>query len=126
MNWKLLLAVTLAGYWTAMFIATHIPAQQLPEMDVSDKVQHFAAYGLLGMLLYSFLWARNFSPLRTSIYVVVIGAVYGALDELLQIPVNRIADLYDWIADVVGILLAVIVMSSIRWQVERRRRLSTC
>jgi VanZ family protein len=35
--------------------------------------------------------------------------VYGALDELLQIPVGRHCDLWDWVADMGGVAAVLAV-----------------
>ena len=46
------------------------------------------------------------TPRRAGLVLMVV-AVYGAADELLQIPVGRHADLYDWLADCAGALIGL-------------------
>jgi VanZ family protein len=55
---------------------------------------------------------RPFGP-RAAIGVVVGLAVYGALDELTQIPVGRYADVYDWLADCAGALAGVAAFAAV-------------
>ena len=105
-----LASLTLVAYWVAMFIGTHIPMPP-PALDPgnNDKYVHFGAcFGLAVLLsLNSFLRLR----MRFGVYVrvLLILAIYGALDELTQIPVGRSCDIYDWLADVGGAMLGVVV-----------------
>ena len=36
--------------------------------------------------------------------------VYGVVDELLQTPVGRTADVKDWFADVAGAVIGIVVL----------------
>lgn len=114
MKHRRLLTTCLAAYWALIFTVTHIPAQKLPDTHVSDKVEHFVAYLILTILLYLNAWIRNISALRASMWIAGIGMIYGALDELLQIPVNRHADVHDWIADMSGVMTGLLLMNLIR------------
>jgi VanZ family protein len=97
--WKILL---LSGFWTAVFIATHLPRVPRVVGKVSDKTLHFAAFAILGFLLSWVLASRHKNVWRHAFFVLLIIAIYGAIDELLQIPVGRHCDFRDWIADMVG------------------------
>lgn len=97
----------LAVYWGLLFVATHIP--KIPENlepGVSDKWMHYAAYGGLAFLLaFSVSHAKGGSgrlTWRLAGCVMIICAVYGVVDELLQGLVSRQPDLRDWVADVLG------------------------
>ena len=97
------IGAALAVYWTAIFIGTHIPLKApLHSQSNLDKVVHFAAYFGLAMLLG--LWIASRRALRGRDYAAILAliTVYAILDELLQIPVNRSADVRDFIADVLG------------------------
>ena len=94
-------------FWGCLFIATHLPRLPRVVHRVSDKVSHFAAYALLGALV---MWATSSSTRPVwQRALLVWGAilVYAALDELLQIPVGRVCDLQDWLADALGSGLAI-------------------
>lgn len=51
--------------------------------------------------------------------MAVLGA-YGVLDELLQIPVGRIASIADWGADLLGIMLGVGLEAFLAFPIERQ------
>ena len=101
--------IVTAVYWAGIFTLTHLPANRIPPTRVSDKVGHMAAYGILGILLFASLRASQWTIRQACIGVLGIGMIYGALDELLQIPVGRVADIKDWFADVTGLAFATVI-----------------
>ncbi len=103
-----------AVFWIAIFVATHIPSQRIPDVDVSDKTAHFVAYFMLASLLY--ISTRLTNPARQWLgaTVIAIAMVYGAIDELLQPLVGRHADFDDWLYDVAGATCAVFLLAVIR------------
>ena len=103
-----------AVFWVSIFVATHIPAQRLPDVSVSDKFMHFVAYFVLASLVY--ISTRLTNPSRNGLgaTVIAIAMVYGAIDELLQPLVNRNADLDDWLYDVGGAVCAVFLLAAAR------------
>ncbi|HLL90028.1 MAG TPA: VanZ family protein [Tepidisphaeraceae bacterium] len=112
--------LSLIAYWAFIFTLTHLPPGNLPHVPVTDKAQHFLAYGLLAGLLYVTIWLGN--PRRRYLGVTVwgIGLFYGFVDEQLQAAVGRAAELADWLADAAAVTTAVLVLSSVRWWWERR------
>jgi VanZ family protein len=80
-----------------------------PSFKLKDKVAHVAEYSVLGMLLY---WGIGFTASRsrlvTFLFLVAVGAAVAGLDEIFQslIPGRR-TDLYDWVADAIGLALGV-------------------
>lgn len=97
---SLFLPWVLGGYVALMFAATHMPASNIPStLPGTDKHWHFLGYFGLGVLLS--LWRQLKSSNWPLISIVAI-ALYGAADELLQIPVGRQAEFADWIADMAG------------------------
>lgn len=97
-----------------IFILTHLPAKKLPTVDVDDKAAHLLAYAGLGALLYVSLWLTNPNRRGAAITVMVIGLIYAAIDEWLQLLVGRDCELGDWIADAAGLCIAVVILSLIR------------
>jgi VanZ family protein len=71
-------------------------------VPVNDKVVHVGLYAVLGAAL---AFGRASSGTSMShIGLIVVGALYGASDEWHQMYVpGRFADVFDWIADVVGV-----------------------
>ena len=72
-----------------------------------DKVIHVAEYAILGVLL------RRATPLRGIgglLAMVAVGAAIGFLDEWYQSSVpGRFASTQDWLADMIGVCLGVVV-----------------
>jgi len=70
-----------------------------------DKVMHLVAYALLAFLFASWLGMRGMEDRRLALRTLGILAIYAVLDELLQIPVRRTADVVDCVADWLGIVV---------------------
>ena len=71
-----------------------------PAPEGSDKLVHFIAFAALAFPL-----ARTG---RLGLVAVFIGAsAFGGLIELIQPTFNRSADLGDWIADTVGVVIGI-------------------
>lgn len=81
-----------------------------------DKIQHVIAFGgvtFWGLLAFESLARR----------VMIALALFGALMEVLQgvLTTTRQPSVYDWVADVVGILLAYAIVGLLqRWWKQRR------
>jgi VanZ family protein len=101
-------------YWMGIFTLTHLPAHELPRVHVSDKIEHLLAYFGLATVLFLSLWASRPTWSDIGMRVLAICLVYALLDELLQIPVGRDAELLDWMADAAGASVAVVL-----WTVAR-------
>ncbi|MCA9098798.1 MAG: VanZ family protein [Planctomycetaceae bacterium] len=99
-------------YWGLMFLGTHLPRVPVPLEEVSDKTLHFLAYfGLYFLLVFDRLSRNAFSWGRAG-GLVVLCALYGIADELLQIPVGRSADVLDWYADMRGVLTSLAIIAT--------------
>ncbi len=110
-------------YWILLFCATHYrkPPRFAP-VPQSDKVAHFAAFGLLAFLFWKFRESRGGRITAHFVwFTVAVLTAYAALDEYLQRFVNRYTSFADWIADLAGIVVVVLVLEARR----RRRRLQT-
>ena len=76
------------------------PLDQPPPAPISDKLVHFIAFAALAFPL-----ARTG---RIGLLPVFIGATaFGGIIELLQPSFNRSAEVNDWIADAVGVILGI-------------------
>ena len=119
----------ICGYWCCMFLATHLPVERaIEQVPASDKQLHFAAYGLLGLLLP--FWSQGVRSdrdasdrlrlaVRRGMRLIGILWVYAIADELLQIPVGRSAEFLDWMADAIGAVFGVAVGGSVRYVLDR-------
>ena len=76
--------------------------QPPPGPDGSDKVVHLIAFAALAFPL-----ARTG---RIGLVPVFIGAsAFGGLIELIQPTFGRSADMQDWIADIAGVMLGIVL-----------------
>lgn len=99
----------IAVLFTAIVVLlTHVPQQVLPDqLQVGglDKLAHIVAYGVITFL---FILSVRTSPtmLSTLLLFFTISSV-ATLDELTQPFVNRTASVNDWLADIVGVIIAL-------------------
>jgi len=106
----------LGVYWFALFLVTHLPPEFLLRgfssseqmlADGNDKVVHLIAYAGLAFLFASCQWVRGIDDRRLIRLTLLIPGAYAIIDELLQIPVRRTADVMDCLADWCGVLLGL-------------------
>ena len=83
-------------------------------IEFKDKILHFIAYSALGSSIIIALlrnraeWSRK----KLITMVLIIGALYGASDELHQYFVpGRSCDFADWIADCIGISFSLLFIN---------------
>lgn len=111
--------------WAAtLFGLSSIPGQHIPTIgfSFSDKVEHFCAYGILGVLCFRAL--RLTTALRIGGAILVVAAValgYGISDEIHQLFVPlRSSEALDALADLCGGTAGAIVGSRIAWLRKQR------
>lgn len=112
-----------AGLMLAIFVASSVPNLDTAPTGVSDKSLHFAAYGVLAVLLLRALSGAAWRgvTLGAAIGAWTLAVLYGATDELHQAFVpGRTAALDDWLADAFGAAAGVAV--GVAASVGRRRR----
>lgn len=108
--WFYLPAILIAAL---IFTLSSFPQPEFIEMDIQykDKIFHFIAYFAFGSsLIIGFVRNKpNWSKARLIMAVLLIGATYGASDELHQYFVpGRSCDFADWIADCLGISFSLL------------------
>ena len=79
---------------------------------VSDKLEHFIAYGLLAGMLHLSLWPKRWPIAKLAIVVLMTCMGYGGFDELTQPFFRRTCDIRDWTADVIGASIAITFMTA--------------
>lgn len=93
-------------HWILIFTGTHLPSEQLPPIAAPgfDKLMHFILYAPL-----AFLFASTRPMNKPSHYLTAFLwlSLYGIFDELTQIPVNRSAEVLDWVVDSIGVLIGL-------------------
>ena len=104
----------LAVYWPLLFIATHIPINDLGRQSgMSDKTMHVLAY--LGVVFFVWLAVSPYDKVnwrKAKVWVILAVIVwYGAIDEWLQSYVGRGAEVKDILADTIGALVGLGLLS---------------
>ena len=96
------------------------PEENLPLFvfnEVSDKVLHAVAYGILSLLCYrAFRWAAGPAVARQAVVLAIVTAsLYGVTDEVHQafVPLRESSWL-DWLADTIGAAIAAMSWRFIR------------
>jgi VanZ family protein len=106
--------------WSVViFIASSIPQHSIPEFALfsQDKLLHLLVYLILTGLIYIALVHQSRFPWlarRPGLWSVLFASLYGLMDEVHQSFVGRSADVLDFVADVVGGLVLVTLVTVIR------------
>ncbi len=118
--------IPLVIYWLILFTATSLPVERLPNIGLNDKINHFIAYFILAVLVnLTLIFQRKsrFLFKKAPLVTIIIGLLYGAVDELHQIFVpGRFADTLDWMADglgtIVGVLVVYYLINRLKYRLE--------
>lgn len=107
-------------FWTLLltlvvFILSIIPLHEMPPLPgvpLTDKWVHFLMYGALSAAAWIDIFRRRDTPWwgwQSWVHAVLFPTAFGALMEVWQeyLTTTRNGDLLDWIANVVGVLIAV-------------------
>lgn len=104
-------ALTIAIGWTGIIVLIlSLPVSSLPDTTLweYDKIGHAGIFFVLALV-----WMNGLSAyrVRTVLFVVVCGLILAPLSEWYQsvLPLGRIADDYDSLADAVGFALGTMV-----------------
>lgn len=98
------------AYWVALFIIMHVPAPEGIDLHLKggDKLLHGTVYFLLATLgAWAFPLRRVSRSAKWAVGWLIVYSAYAALDEILQTFVDRSCSFGDWVADVVGALIAI-------------------
>lgn len=120
----------MAGWAAAIFC---LSCQEEPEVSPAvktfpDWLQHGAAYGLLGLLTFIALQRTRQTPFMASLAAVVGWCLaFGLGMEYAQryLTDTRHFDLWDWLADGAGAVLACLALLALSRAGDRGRRLYT-
>jgi len=115
----------LIAYCVFIYIQSSYPSpENLPSFPFSDKMLHFAAYAVMGVLFYR---AYRTLPFKNSFQWIVLlsmvsASLYGVSDEIHQTFVPyRDGSFLDVIADVLGAICGVYVYH--RWMMGLKDRI---
>jgi VanZ family protein len=94
-------------------VACLLPARELPGVGMSDKTEHFLAFGAVAF------WFGSIVVRRDLHWVALAVVGFGSLIEVAQgaMGLGREADWFDVLADMLGVLIgAVLVLTPLgRW-----------
>lgn len=109
MRW--LFTITTAAYVAMLLWTTHAPRVPQPRIAIgaipSDKVLHFFAYATLGILSAITVHAWCQRQLRMLVPLCAGLVVFALLDEVTQPIFGRATEVFDWVADASGVLVAL-------------------
>jgi VanZ family protein len=112
------------SYTVILLAATLAPSELVREANVfklSDKFMHLVSFGAWSGSLYLLLvFFGTGESFKNSTISIIWGTFFGALIEVLQItlPVNRSFEYADILADFIGALLFVLVLS---WIIKTKK-----
>jgi VanZ family protein len=114
-----LFSAAAGGYAAVLVAATHYPTPEdfLGPNSPSDKLLHFVAYLILGILTAAAVVARRRLGWRAAVFLVAGLAVFAALDEITQPLFHRAAEPFDWVFDCAGIVagIGLVAIGAARW-----------
>ena len=85
-----------------------------------DKVHHFGAYFIMGILAWRCLRMYLSKPIVISLCSILFCSLYGLSDEWHQSFVaGRSADVFDWVADTVGATVALLLIQFVAARLAR-------
>lgn len=122
-RWRQWYRRALPAYWLTLFLLMHFPGARLEgPVPHPDWIAHTCAYALLTFLLWRFAETFHY-PLSPAFPYLVSPflAAYAALDEYLQGFVQRTPSVADWLADTIGIHVALVVLTVLAARARRRR-----
>jgi VanZ family protein len=90
----------------AVVILSLLPGEYLPQVRISDKLEHVIAYGCL-----MFAGALAFPSMRATLRLAVLLPLLGIALEFGQMLVpGRTAEVGDAVADTVGVVIVTLVL----------------
>jgi VanZ family protein len=107
--------------WAAAFVATHVPAERVPQTGLQESSLHLLGFLGLAGVFWLALAAYGVGARRRIALVIGIMAAYAAVDEITQGLVGRSPAVSDWFADVVGTLCAAAALEAMSYLAGRRR-----
>lgn len=117
MRFKAITSIPFIIATIVIFWVSHQPKIELPDVGIfsTDKILHFIVYFCYTILFITFLIGNFKLNTRKIIIIALIYSIFFAIsDEIHQsfIP-GRDASIYDFIADCIGILFAVVLTKKV-------------
>ena len=106
-----------------ILILTSIPTIEIPDLgfEAEDKLAHCGVYFVLGILLGRALAKGYFPNNNILLKIIIFSTPFAALDEIHQLFIpGRSGDIYDFMADSIGILGALLTFWVVRISTRKR------
>ncbi|MDR2026634.1 MAG: VanZ family protein [Prevotellaceae bacterium] len=109
--------------WIIIIIfACLMPGDKLPDVSFFskipyfDKIVHFALYFIFALFLMSG-FSRQYGKTSAKAYIVsfILALLSGIVIEFVQEKIGRSYDMYDMIANTVGIVVSLSLFNPIKW-----------
>lgn len=102
-------------YSLALATVSLVKINNLPNAGISfaDKIFHFLVYSVLALLwVNTFFFKFKYKKTKAIIYAALFSIIFGIIIEVLQgsITASRHTDIYDAIANTLGVLIMVIIL----------------
>ena len=114
------------GYCILILLVSTIPGHALVHFKLFgwDKLIHLTEYSILGWLLVHSLEQK---PLGIVFLILSGGILFGAFDEVWQMLISsRDPSIYDWLADLFGVLIGgTIGLVIVNLRLQRNRASDT-
>ena len=108
----------LGVYWPLLFVSTHLSPLRLQQMQFHgrDVFLHAVAFLILGVLYWLARHGVQRVDLRTvaPYSALALISLYGAIDEITQTFVGRTGSYIDWISDVIGCAVGLLLLFLVR------------
>ena len=90
---------------------------------MSDKLLHFIAYFFYGLTIqFALINSNNYNKKKFIFTILIIGSLFGVSDEIHQYFIEgRSSDIFDWIADSLGIASSLLIKNVVLWFKNRVR-----
>lgn len=90
---------------------------------MSDKLLHFIAYFFYGLTIqFALINSNNYNKKKFIFTILIIGSLFGVSDEIHQYFIEgRSSDIFDWIADSLGIASSLLIKNVVLWLKNRVR-----
>ena len=124
-RWRHVILTTLIALWLTAFTLTHLPAKEVPNFHLSDKILHTTGFLGLAAAFAITLQAYGVQRKRRILLVILIMLAYGAFDENTQPYFGRSCEFLDWVCDAVGTTAALILTETLAFLLGRFQMTST-
>lgn len=99
---------------TLITVASLFPAEHLPEVPGTDKTHHFISYCAL-------MFPAAIRKPKYWFALAIFFIVWSGLIELIQPYVNRYGEWLDMLANMGGVILAIVIAQAIHWYIAQQK-----